>query len=457
MIKQKQFPVLLSWLLLLIVGYLLVSCSGIEEEVVILPSEPVQSNPTETMTPQAEMTTIKASPTTTSAPAQSPSPAPFDCQDYQQTIILLIQEEYLEPLTIPLDQFTQDLCQDQYQVRIKTADFETPEQIRSYLSDMFFGEPSDNLIGAILIGDIPYAYQQITIKYNSPDIPPRIQEFISLQYYADLDGEFLLSDDYQPVNELAPRGEPIFDTHQGETDWEIWISVMPPYQGDPELTLDALLRYFEKNHTYRIGEIDLPRAYIHIQSYQSSTKEEYNEFIEACLSGTLNWTDLKGEGEPQIYFGNEAMNLTDTEGYQAISEGKADFSIVIAHGHPGAVGQITPPWLEENQLATIFFWNQSCSVGDLDNPYVILNSILYHPNSRVLFTSGNTTDAGGFGTNEIGPYPTSLASALNQGLSIGEAILRHVNTPLVSHDARWPELVFGPKIFYGDLTLKLRD
>jgi hypothetical protein len=445
MIKQIYYLSFPFWLLFLIVNLLLGSCSGGEKETVIPPDEPVQSNPTETMTPQVVVATIK------------PSPTPFVCQDYQQTIILLIQEEYLALLTIPLVQFAQDLCQDQYLVRIKTANFDTPEQIRSYLSDMFFGEPSDNLIGAILIGDIPYAYQQIAVKFNSPDIPPRIQEFISLQYYSDLDGEFLLSDEYQPVNGQAPLGEPIFDTHLGETDWEIWISVMPPYQGDQELTLDALLRYFEKNHAYRMGEIDLPRTYIQIQGYQSSTEEEYNEFIEACLSGTLNWTDLKGEGEPQIYFGNEAMNLTDTEGYQAISEGKADFSIVIDHGHPGAVGQITLPWLEENQLATIFFWSHSCSVGDLDNPYVILNQILYHPNSQVLFASGNTTEAGGFGTNETGSYPTNLASALNQGLSIGEAILNHVNTPLVSHDARNPDLAFAPKIFYGDLTLKLRD
>jgi hypothetical protein len=114
-------------------------------------------------------------------------------------------------------------------------------------------------------------------------------------------------------------------------------------------------------------------------------------------------------------------------------------------------------WLEEHDLNTVFFWSQSCDVGDLDNPYNIMRNILYHPGSQVLFVSGNTTKAGGLGTNLDGPHHYNIASSLNEGASLGEAILNHVNTPLISHHARNPELVVAPKIYFGDLTLKLRQ
>lgn len=444
MMLSHRLKRVLLFLLLTSITLVISSCSGKtpESDSINSPSERTAlSTPIPTQTPLPLV----------------PSPTPFTCQDYQESVVLLVEEAYLEQLQDSLDQFSRDLCEDNYQVIIAKSNFESPEQIREYLKDLYFEKTAESLAGAILIGDIPYAYQHVTLRFSSPDIPPKYQEFISLQFYADLDGEFFLSAEYQPANGEAPLGEPIFDTHQGETDWEIWVSVMPPYLGEQDSTIDALQRYFERNHAYRTGQIDLPRAYIHIQGYQSTTMEEYEEFLEACLGGTLDWTALKGDSEPQIFFGNEAMGLTDTAGYQAISEFKADFSIFIGHGNVGSVGQINNPWLEENQLATIFFWSHSCSVGNLDNQYHILSQILYHPNSLVLFTTGNTTEAMGLGTNINGPYPRNISTALSRGLSIGEAILLHVNTPLVQHEIPFQEKIFGSKIFYGDLTLKIRE
>jgi hypothetical protein len=69
----------------------------------------------------------------------------------------------------------------------------------------------------------------------------------------------------------------------------------------------------------------------------------------------------------------------------------------------------------------------------------------------------NTTETMGLGINKNGYYPTNLATGMSQGLSIGEAILNHVNTPLTPRDAPAQKIIFGPKIFFGDLTLKLRE
>ncbi len=410
--------------------------------------------------PQAETQKIVPAPqqtlsTPTNTPLPSRSPTPFVCQNVQRSVVLLVEEIYLEPLQAELDQFSRDLCQDGYQVIITPADYDTPQEIRDYLQMLYFDLTEESLVGAILIGDIPHPYLQIRVDFLTEDIPKRYQELITMWYYSDLDGEFALSDNYQPLNGESPLGEPMFDIHPLEGDWEIWVSVLPPYMGDVDETIAALARYFEKNHAYRMGEIDLPRRYIYLTSYEADTAEEHKEYMYHLLEGNLNWSALQGEGEPLLFFNSPTAGLSELDGYQAISAGLADFSVVIGHGTVGSILKINPPWLEENKIQTIFFWTQSCSVGDLDNPYNIMSQVLYHPNSQVLFISGNTTEAGGFGTNENGPHQTNIATSLSQGASLGEAILAHVNTPLVSHHTMNPELTIGPKIFYGDLTLRL--
>lgn len=393
------------------------------------------------------------SPSETALPA--PTPTPFACQEYQRSVALLVEELYLAPLAPELEQFSRDLCRDGYRAIITPAGFSTPQEVRAYLQELYFQETSETLAGAILIGDIPYPYLQIRIDFLTEDIPKRYQELITMWYYADLDGEFALSPDYHPSNGESPLGQPMFDIHPPDGDWEIWVSLLPPYLGDADETTAALQRYFEKNHAYRMGEIDLPRRYVYVTSYEAATAEEHEDFMYHLLEGNLNWSALQGEGEPILYFNSPTAGLSEMDGYQAISEGAADFSVVIGHGNAGAILKINPPWLDENELRTVFFWSQSCSVGDLDNPYNIMSQALYHPNSLALFISGNTTEAGGLGINENGPYQTNIATSLSQGASLGESILAHVNTPLVGHDAMNPELIYGPTIFYGDLTLKL--
>ncbi|MBS3752744.1 MAG: hypothetical protein KGY46_05070 [Anaerolineales bacterium] len=423
-----------------------------------------QVDPKSTQTPpptlQATATpAFSATPTSTAAPSPtvtpSPTATPFVCREFQESVALLVEEIYLQPLKAELDQFTRDLCQDGYQAILHPVGSETPQEIRGYLQELYFEQTDETLAGAILIGDIPNPYLQIRVDYLG-DRSPRYDELISLWYYSDLDGEFALSDDYQPLDGQEPLGEPIFDIHPEQMEWEIWVSVLPPYLGDVNETVSALERYFKKNHAYRVGEIDLPRRYIYVTHYEATTQEDHDEFVYHLLEGNLNWSALKGDGEPLLFFNSEPGGLSEMEGYQAISEGQADVAVVIGHGNVGSVLKINNPWLEANQMQTNFLWTHSCSVGNLDNQYNILSQITYHPHSLVLFTSGNTCDAGGFGINQNDPGTTTLAVELSQGATLGEAILKLTNTPLVNNSARNPELVFGPKIYFGDLTLRLR-
>lgn len=380
-----------------------------------------------------------------------PSPTPFSCDSYTRYIAVIIEPFLYDELLSSLAQFEMDICEDGYKLVLTTEAFPSPAEVRSFLADLYYDDTSQTLAGALLIGDQPYAYQLITITYTGLDVPPRIEHGISFQYYSDLDGIFATSEGYQ-----APEGKlPTFDIHEGETDWEIWVGVLPLFHRDPEQSVQALKGYFEKNHAYRQGQLSLPRELLQIQEYTAESEEDTQEMFDAILSGAISWTPLSSPDGPAVYMNSETAGLTVEAGYEALSRGVADFTVINTHGHEGAVGHLTVPWLAEKPLRTFFLWSNACSAGNLDNDHVILNSILYDPKSEVLIATANTTEALGMGRNEKGSYTVNIADALAQGLSFGDAVLFHVNTPLAPPDDLSPEIARAPRIFLGDLSLEL--
>ena len=233
--------------------------------------------------------------------------------------------------------------------------------------------------------------------------------------------------------------------------------MLPPFPGDRVQTLSALIRYFEKNHAYRSGQLQLPKTYLYINGYDVPTKEEFQKMQQALHTERYNWTPLAREGEPLIFIDYPPEGLKEADEYQALAEGKAEFTIVHAHGHVGAVGQLTLPWIEEHSLSTFFFMAYSCHGGDLDSKHVVLNAIIYDPQSLVLMAAGNTHEGSHLGENESGPDATNLASDLVEGESIGQAILNHVNVPFTGNSKMFPELILSPKVFLDDLTLTIQS
>jgi len=82
--------------------------------------------------------------------------------------------------------------------------------------------------------------------------------------------------------------------------------------------------------------------------------------------------------------------------------------------------------------------------------------MLYSPTSSVLVARGSTNNSGGMGNNANGFFGHNIATALSQGFSYGEAILSHVNVPLVSPYNLSREFQLSPNIVLGDPTLKAR-
>jgi hypothetical protein len=373
-------------------------------------------------------------------------------QNTKPAVALMVDPLLLDGIRIKLTQFEADLAKEGYIVTEQRANFVTPPEIRDYLSQLYT-QTNQHLAGTILIGKIPYGYQWVKSESSNPSIPPTLEEVISFQYYADLDGTFGASTGYKsPGNHQYS-----FDLHTGDIDWEIWVGVLPYYKGNQQATVDALNRYFAKNHAYRTGQYSIPRRFLEITEHSSAkTQAEHDQIMAGLKNGPYSWTPFSTDPNALFYFNSPSGGLTVDQGYAALRQGVADFMVVDAHGYWGASGKIDIKWVEGGPVKAVFFWSNGCAVGNLDYADNFLASMLYSPTSEVLIARGSTNDSGGMGNNSNGFFGHNIATALIQSLSFGEALLSHTNVPLISPWSKSAEFHLAPNVILGDPTLKLR-
>ena len=406
----------------------------------------IKMHPTETLV-STDSILQKLTPT---APEATPQETPLPLAD--RSIAALVQPELLPGIQDSLDQYRLDLFADGYNLIVHREEMKTPLDVRSTLQELF--AEARNLEGAVLIGDIPHAYQWITMTYANPDLAPTEHEAVSMQYFADLDGEFAASPEFTSPSDQTYS----YDMHSGDLDWEIWIGVLPLYQSSIEQSIDAINHYFEKNHAYRVGEYKIPRNFVYVDEHHTVTSlEEHENLLEGLRSGQYAWTPFSLDPESRFYFNSPPADLTVEQGYEALSEGVADFFVASAHGTWSGSGIINIDWVTDHPVRTVFFWSGGCSVGNIDHPDNFLTSVLYSPTSKVLVAAGKTTDAGGMGNNLDGFFGHNIATALEGGQNFGQAILGHVNVPLISPWSESREFNFATPIFFGDLSLTLQQ
>ncbi len=406
---------------------------------------PPATSPIAPVSPTVTLTSDSTPVNTLTLTPTLPPPAPIEvCNGGIPAVTLIVDPLLYLGIHPSLSQFESDLCADGYRVIERLSDFDSPNSLRAYLGTLYTDTGGD-LVGAILIGDLPYAYQWVTLSST-------FEEAISYQYYADVDGLF----DVHPGT-IGPSDHVSYDIHTGNVDWELWIGVLPLYKGDHAQTVAALKRYFAKNHAYRIGDYVIPRAFLQITEHHSATTmAEHNEIMGFLTTGTYAWTPFSSGPNASFYFNSTAMSLTASQGYAAISAGVADFTVADAHGYWGGHGLLDIPWAETNPIETVFFWSNGCAVGDLDHADNFLTAVLYSPTSMVLVAKGTTNNSGGMGNNTNGFFGHNIAAGMSSGQSFGMAIVGHVNVPLV-----WPwsdsrEFHFATAIVLGDPTLRIQ-
>ena len=366
---------------------------------------------------------------------------PIGCGN--RSVAIVVEPTLLASIRTGLSQFEADLCTGGYNTVEHTTGFTNPPELRTYLQGLH-GEPDRNLVGAILIGDIPHAYQWVTSHHSS-------KEVISFQYYADLNGRFSKSPTY-----TSPGGHVYsYDLHSGDVGWEIWVGVLPRYKGDLAQTTAAINRYFAKNHDFRTRRLLRPNVFLQIsEHFHATTMEEHNFFMDAMRSGTYSWTPYSNAEGALLYFDSPLGVLSVDQGYTDMQNGVADFTVADTHGFWGASGELTIALVETNPVQTLFFWSNGCAVGDLDHADNFLTSVLYSPTSDVLIAKGTSNNSGGMGNNSNGFFGHNIATALAAKEAYGDAIIGHINVPLIAPWSDSREFHFGTVVVLGDPTLR---
>ena len=373
------------------------------------------------------------------------------CSGGPRSVVVIAEHQLALAVREELTRFETDICDDGYAVIELRDDFAAPTELRSRLAQIH-SRPGVGLAGALLIGDIPHAYQWIEFRPTNPAIPATTQEVISLQYYADLDGVFSRSAGY-----VSPGGHThSFDEHTGAIDWEIWVGVLPLHDDSREKTAESLRRYFTRNHVYRATAPAFARPFLEINEHFSpANQSESDAMLSGLLTGQYAWTPLSALPAARVYFDSPFAGISVAAGYASLAAGGADLTVVDAHGFWGASGQLSIADVESDPVHTTFFWSNGCAVGDIDRPANFLTSIVYSATSSVLAAKGTTNDSGGMGTNATGFFGHNVATAMAAGASLGDAVLSHVNVPLA-----WPwslsrEFHYATPIIVGDPTLRL--
>jgi hypothetical protein len=378
---------------------------------------------------------------------------PLSSPSTRGTVAILVDPALDAPTSAARAQFRTDLLVAGYHAVEALSSFKSPIEVRDYLRTLYADPGYSPLRGVILIGDIPKAYQFVTLETTNPDLSDISEEAISYQFYADLDGTFGTS-----VGYASPGGHPYsFDLHEGDVDWEIWVGVLPLYEGDYAASSDALNRYFAKNHAYRAGYVTLPRRLVEVtEHFSATTTTEFTTILNNLRSGPYSWTPWSASSDAEFFFNSVSPSLSAADGYDALRNSHGDFFVGDAHGTWDRHGQIDVAWVRENPIGTFFFWSNGCAVGDLDHAGNFLTSMLYSPTSMVVVAKGTTNDSGGMGTNADGFFGHNIATSMSQGSSIGDALVHHVNVPLI-----WPwstsrEFHVATSILLGDPTLSIR-
>jgi len=123
---------------------------------------------------------------------------------------------------------------EKYNSQIMICDDCSQEELRSTLNVGY----QNGLKGAFLIGDLPYAWMQLTSGSG---------EFPTVYYYMDLDGEWIDTD-----------SDGVYEEHEGEINPEIFIGILRTDKmtltGESER--DLLKNYFNKATAYKNGKLD---------------------------------------------------------------------------------------------------------------------------------------------------------------------------------------------------------
>jgi hypothetical protein len=175
-------------------------------------------------------------------------------------LAIVVAENLQSDLSADITQYVADLQARGYTVEQSTySTAGTVEGLKEYLT----GKLGDGLVGAVLVGELPFAWYQIAndVDGNGEFNPPHdfCEEFPCDLFLCDLDGEWADDSTYSARElPLSPGSDGTYDSHSGSRDAEIWVSRIDASQITLKAPTTLYHSYFDRIHSYREAELAFP-------------------------------------------------------------------------------------------------------------------------------------------------------------------------------------------------------
>ncbi|MBU0519838.1 hypothetical protein KJ564_12980, partial [bacterium] len=319
----------------------------------------------------------------------------FSSVDQTGPVLIVMQTNLQGPLTGYIDTYLTDLTNEGWDPILIHFSGSEPADLKAVITDYYY---SDDILGALLIGDLPVAWFELYEDFDNdglPDNPYQVQFPCDL-YYMDLDGGWYDGD-----------VDGVLDTHVFNWEPEIFVGQLIASPLGNEIAL--LQNYFDKNHNFRTGAITLPGIGLaYIDDDWSGSGSQWGGAL-AMATGIANMIY-----EPDSTTAADYLDRLD-DGYYAI--------LLCAHSSP-QLHQIS------EQGGTVYnnVYNYQIQEADPDAFFYNLfncSGARYTENGYIggWYVFGDTYGVSGLGSTKTGSmlYFEDFYGVIEEGECVGEA------------------------------------
>lgn len=284
-----------------------------------------------------------------------------------KTILIFVDRTSYASLTPEISRFAEDIHRDiAAKVIVYKVNTYDPFKIKDIMKSQFNG---GNLLGAILIGDIP------TFSLIRDDG----SGYLTDAYYRILNANCRIDSNSRVLySETADCG--LYSSINGQ---DMWVGrITPPVTGDEGIVL--LRNYFDKNHAYRIGDIQFDKRFLFYSGDTLNSQLLQEQHFTSFSRGTGY---ARNEINAFDFNGNPTIN--SKKDYLEELEKSAEFAVINVHGTP------TYQWLGRGVLVNssdlktispnIFAIKLlSCSNGVFELPDYFAGWLLFRGNTLIV-------------------------------------------------------------------------
>ena len=322
-------------------------------------------------------------------------------------VLVIVNSTLLPNIQDRVNQYVADAQGRGYQAEVYQCAWGTAEELRG-----FFQSESANLVGCVLVGDIPCAWYEVQNDYGSMGYA----SFPCDYFLMDLDGVW--HDDQQ----TSPMQAGVYDDLSGDEEPEIFVGrIDASRMGGDEATLTNA--YFDKLHAYYSGA--LPDT-DHALTYTDDDWVPYSYF----------WTHIAN-----AYSSNEAIKApnTDRDDYRDTRLTSTAYEFIQAAIHGTTTGHSFERggWLSSSAVKAVppraLFYNLfSCSNCRFTGTGCLGLSYLFNDSTTSLAAVGSTKTGGMLSFS-------SFYRPLGEGKTMGQSLREWLAfiAPFEPHDVYW--------------------